>query len=162
MGQYRHVSDLATFARGLKLLSDFYLRRSAELAPLPEPVRPSPRLRSGPWEYSARFQKLAPLRPVPADWEGAGTPEIGHQLSPDGKPVVEWSILLRAARHACTSGVELHHLDEHPGEYIVAELGDGMDMVAFDDAFEAAWERGDVVVQGSKLYIRVDGSPPLN
>lgn len=31
-----------------------------------------------------------------------------------------------------------------------------------DDAFEAARERGDVVVRGSALYIRLFGSPALN
>ncbi len=152
MGQYRHVSDLAAFARDLKLLPDFYLRRSAELAPLPEPVRPGHK------------QHLALLTPVPAEWEreSAGAPEVGHKLSSDGKPVIEWSILLRAARHAFTSGYALQELDDHPGEYVEVGVEGDLDLVAFDDAFEAARERGDVVVRGSALYIRLFGSPALN
>jgi len=180
MGQYRHVSDLAAFARDLKLLPDFYLRRSAELAPLPEPVRPghkqhlahpgvlAHRVGLGELEHAQprrrAKQPLALLTPVPAEWEreSAGAPEVGHKLSSDGKPVIEWSILLRAARHAFTSGYALQELDDHPGEYVEVDIEGDLDLVAFDDAFEAARERGDVVVRGSALYIRLFGSPALN
>ena len=152
MGQYRHVSDLAAFARDLKLLPDFYLGRSAESAPLPEPVRPGQK------------QHLALLTPVPEEWEreSSRTPEVGHKLSSDGKPVIEWSILLRAARHAFTSGYALQEIDDHPGEYVEVGIEGDLDLVAFDDAFETARERGDVVVRGSALYIRLFGSPALN
>ena len=155
MGQYRHVTDLADFVSGINYRAAPL--RLTKVEPLLGPV--GGRLAAA---SCLEDQGLVPLRPVPAEWQDGDCVQLGNQVSPDGKPVIEWSIMLKAARHACIAGAQTHQLDDYPGEYVRIVIGGDTDLVVFDEAFKAAKVRGDVVERGEALFIRVDGAPLLN
>jgi len=137
MPQYRHVTDLRTFAAELSYDIDIRLERA------PASSRPFPI--GLIVDMLAPAGELAPLRP-PAD----------------GKPVIEWAVLQKAAQRAVDHKLPLHELDDHPGLYVCIGIEGDLALLAFDDAFEAACLRGDALRLGKLLYIRVAGGPLLN
>jgi len=149
MPQYRHVTDLRTFAAELSYDIDIRLERA--------PARSRPFPIGLIVDMLAPAGELAPLRP-PAD----ELPEIGHERTPDGKPVIEWAVLQKAAQRAVDRNLPLHELDDHPGLYVCIGIEGDLALLAFDDAFEAACLRGDALRLGKLLYIRVAGGPLLN
>lgn len=149
MPQYRHVTDLRTFAAELSYDIDIRLER----APARERAFPIGLI----VEMLAPAGDLAPLRP-PAD----DLPKIGHERTLDGKPVIEWAVLQKAAQRAVERKLPLHELDDHPGLYVCTSIEGDLALLAFDDAFEAACLRGDALRLGKRLYIRVAGDQLLN
>lgn len=149
MPQYRHVTDLRSFAAELSYGVDIRLER----APASERAFPIGLI----VDMLAPAGDLAPLRP-PAD----DLPKIGHECTPDGKLVIEWAVLQKAAQRAVERKLPLHELDDHPGLYVCIGIEGDLALLAFDDAFEAACLRGDALRLGKLLYIRVAGGPLLN
>ena len=146
MGQYRHVTDLAAFARGLSFLGEL------ALLPADSPAR----TRRG---AASRFSDLPALGELDLVEPARPGSDSGWKTTADGKPVIEWRILLQAARHFATSGQPLTELEGRAGEFVVIGLGAGLDSFAFDDEFEAARARGDVVIDSDHLYIRPAPAP---
>lgn len=139
MGQFRHVTDLAAFARGLTirgqlrftLAGDIRHRHpAAGLPELPEPSR-----------------------------EDIGT--ILPMSSLRGRPVLQWEVVKMAVAAAQAKGLRPEALAGHDGEYLAIEL-DGAEHCDLDEPFKEAIEDGEAVRQGRWLYVRASGSRRLN
>lgn len=134
MGQYRHVTDLAAFARGLTITaplrfipaSDFARRRGAasrlmnDLPELPEPSRET----------------------------------LGATILPLTAPVLRWEIIRMAVAAAESKGYDGVEIDGHHGRYLRLEVGN-LGLCELDDAFKAALASGAAIRDGEVLHVRV-------
>jgi hypothetical protein len=134
MGQYRHVTDLAAFARGLTITaplrfipaSDFARRRGAasrllnELPELPEPSKEA----------------------------------LGAAILPLSAPVLRWEVIRMAVAAAESKGYVGTEIDGHHGRYLRLEVGN-LGLCEFDDAFQAALASGAAIREGEVLFVRV-------
>ena len=91
-------------------------------------------------------------------------PSIGEGCRPD---LTAWRAASSRTCHSrigLPSSVTWPTIRLTPGTvYIGIELGGAIELVAFDNAFEVAKLRDDaVLIDGGRLYIRVEGSPAMN
>lgn len=144
MGKYRHVSDLAAFARSLTINGHPHL----SLIPAADL-----RQRRG---TASRLAGGLPELPDPVH------DDVGSAILPAPKYgrgyVLPWSVALDSVRLAMAQGSAPQPLDGHTGEFVTLLL-EGAEGVELDDEFKAAIESGDAVWAGRYLHVRVEQAP---